>query len=95
MVIALTCSGSILFFSRAAPQNPKEHLDSKRTWSDIRDLSAYRKGNNTEVTTISNKPAIVEATGFIRNEDGEIELVALENQPLRTKQIAECSGKYG
>ncbi|MEO1428610.1 MAG: hypothetical protein AAFV71_05970 [Cyanobacteria bacterium J06633_8] len=56
------------------PQNPNEHVDAKRTWSDIRDLSAYRKPSNNTVenTQISKKPAIVEATGFIRNENGEI-----------------------
>ncbi|MEM7715157.1 MAG: S-layer family protein, partial [Cyanobacteria bacterium P01_A01_bin.68] len=28
------------------PQNPKEQVDTNLTWSDIRDLSAYRQGNN-------------------------------------------------
>ena len=73
------------------PQNPKESVDINPSWSDIRDLSAFRNSNNAQVTTISNKPAIVEATGFIRNEDGVIELVALENTPLKTKQVAQCS----
>ena len=77
------------------PQNPNQYLNSNQTWSDIRDLSASRKRNNnnnsSEVTTISNKPAIIEATGFIRNDKGEIELVALENSPLRNKQVVECS----
>ena len=77
------------------PQNPKEGVDLNRTWSDIRDLSAFRQQRNNstvEITQISNKPAIVEATGFIRNENGEIELVALENIPLRNKQVSNCSG---
>ncbi|MGB6296974.1 MAG: S-layer family protein [Rivularia sp. (in: cyanobacteria)] len=75
-------------------KNPNEQVDINKTWSDIRDLSAYRKRNNnsSEITTISNKPAIVEATGFIRNEDGEIELVAAQNKPFNTKQISNCSG---
>ncbi|MGB6295678.1 MAG: S-layer family protein [Rivularia sp. (in: cyanobacteria)] len=76
------------------PQNPNENVNANRTWSDIRDLSAYRKGNSniSEITTNSNKPAIVEATGFIRNAEGVIELVALGNTPFTTKQVAECSG---
>ncbi|MEL7245728.1 MAG: filamentous hemagglutinin N-terminal domain-containing protein [Cyanobacteria bacterium J06573_2] len=75
------------------PQNPQEQFNLNRSWSDIRDLSASRQGNNTsEVTTISNKPAIVEATGFMRNSEGEIELVAVENIPLINKQVADCSG---
>ena len=62
-------------------------------WSDIRDLSAYRNQNNrtAEITQISNKPGIVEATGFIRNAKGEIELVALENTPLINKKIANAN----
>ncbi|MEO1430749.1 MAG: filamentous hemagglutinin N-terminal domain-containing protein [Cyanobacteria bacterium J06633_8] len=77
------------------PQNPTEYVDLNRTWSDIRDLSAFRqqRNNNTEeITQISHKPAIVEATGLIRNEDGVIEFVVLENTPLRNKQVSECSG---
>ncbi len=76
------------------PQNPNEQVDENFTWSDIRDLSAYRKqkSNITQVTNTSNKPAIVEATGFIRNTDGEIELVAAQNIPFATKQVANCSG---
>ncbi|MGD1911524.1 MAG: filamentous hemagglutinin N-terminal domain-containing protein, partial [Rivularia sp. (in: cyanobacteria)] len=76
------------------PQNPTESVDLKPNWSDIRDLSAFRQQNNNTVENpqISNQPAIVEATGFIRNENGEIELVALENTPLINKQIANCSG---
>ncbi|MEO1430480.1 MAG: filamentous hemagglutinin N-terminal domain-containing protein [Cyanobacteria bacterium J06633_8] len=77
------------------PQNPTESVDLNPTWSDIRDLSEFRQRNNNTVENprISNQPAIVEATGFIRNENGEIELVALENNPLKNKQVAECSGK--
>ncbi|BAY83035.1 filamentous hemagglutinin-like protein [Calothrix parasitica NIES-267] len=75
------------------PQNPNERVDLNRAWSDIRDLSVFRKPHNiSEITSISTKPVIVEATGFIRNTKGEIELVAVKNKPLKTKQIAECSG---
>ena len=74
------------------PQNPKERFNVNPSWSDIRDLSAYRKGNNSEFTNISNQPAIEEATGFIRNSLGEIELVALQNKPFNTKPVLDCSG---
>ena len=75
------------------PHNPNQYLNLNLNWSDIRDLSAYRNQNNrtAEITQISNKPGIVEATGFIRNAKGEIELVALENTPLINKKIADCS----
>ena len=76
------------------PHNPNQYLNLNLTWSDLRDFSAFRKQTNnvTAVTNISNKPNIVEATGFIRNENGEIELVASGATSLRTKQVAECSG---
>ena len=75
------------------PQNPQQYINSNQYWSDIRDLFVSRKSNNnnTENTRISNKPAIVEATGFIRNQNGEIELVASVNKPLNIKQISNCS----
>ena len=79
------------------PKNPNERVDLNPTWSDTRDLSAFRKLNNntvenTKISQISNKPAIVEATGFIRNENGKIELIALSPTSLPTKQLSECSG---
>ena len=75
-------------------KDPNEQVDVNPTWSDIRDLSAFRKlNNNSEVTNISNKPAIIEATGFIRNYLGEIELVAVENTPFNRKKVANCSGE--
>ena len=77
------------------PQNPNISININPIWSDIRDKAAFRQqrnNSNVEITQIVNKPAIVEATGMIRNENGEIELVALENTPLRNKQVAECSG---
>ena len=54
--------------------------------------TSRKQTNNSEITSIPKKTAIIEATGFIRNSSGEIELVALGNTPLRTKQVADCSG---
>ena len=77
------------------PQNPSQYLNSNQTWSDIRDSSISRNQNNRteEITQISNQSAIVEATHFIRNQKGEIELVAVQNTPFNTKQVSNCSGK--
>ena len=76
------------------PQNPSQSLNFNHTWSDIRNLYAFHKriNNNPEITTISKKPAIVEATGFIRNEKGEIEFVASINKRFNTKKVSNCSG---
>ena len=77
------------------PHNLSQLSNYYFTWFNIRDLSAYQKlnNNNAKFRTISSKPAIVEATDFVRNSKGEIELVALENKHFATKQISECSGK--
>ena len=77
------------------PHNPNQYLNLNRTWSDIRDLSAYHQQNSNTVENplLSNQSAIVEATDFIRNENGEIELVALENYSLRNKLVAQCNGE--
>jgi len=78
------------------PHNPNQYLNFNRTWSDLRDFSASGNQRNSteEITQIRNKPAIVEATGLIRNENGVIEFVVLENTPLRNKQVGECSGTH-
>ncbi len=91
---AQTGSNFVVTGRGGMPQNPTQSLYSNPTWSDIRDLSVSRKrNNNIQTTEISNKPAIVEATGFIRNADGEIEFVAAQNTLLKTKRISNCSGK--
>jgi hypothetical protein len=69
-------------------------LCSNGTLSDIRDLSAYYKGNNnltTEVTNNSKKAAIVEATGFLGHQNEEIELVASQPKPFVAEQTHKCS----
>ena len=74
-------------------QNPTQQVNANRIWSDIRDLSAYRKQSNTSVrfeNQESNHSAITEASGWIRNSDGDIELVAL-NHPNFSSQTATCS----
>ncbi len=77
------------------PQNPNQAVNITFSSSDTRNLSAYRQQNKSitqQVASISRKPAIVEATGFIRNADGEIELVAASSENLNTNQTAYCSG---
>ena len=78
------------------PHKPNEQLNVNNTWSDIRDLSAFRKLNNNagKNRKVSNQRAIVEATGFIRNSSGEIELVAAHNMPFVNNQSTDCSGKH-
>ncbi|BAZ36788.1 hypothetical protein NIES4101_27080 (plasmid) [Calothrix sp. NIES-4101] len=58
------------------PQNPSQELRSDRTWSDVRDISAFRK-NNSVIGKIPTTPEnLVQATSWHRNAQGKIELVA-------------------
>ncbi|MEL6462919.1 MAG: hypothetical protein AAFQ91_32655, partial [Cyanobacteria bacterium J06621_15] len=60
---------------------------------DITDLSVSGKSSNNRIETIdiSRKTAIIEATGFRRDKNGDIELVASQNIPVINKQIPNCS----
>ena len=76
------------------PHNPTQWLNSISTWSEpfnfIKHL--HQSTNFVKTTQIFNQPHIIEATGFIRNQKGEIELVVLGNRFLRTTQAVYCSG---
>ncbi|MDF5738720.1 MULTISPECIES: S-layer family protein [unclassified Nostoc] len=60
------------------PQNPLQQVTSERTWSDIRDLSAYRKIGEVTVQIPLTPETLVQATGWHRNADGKIELIAAQ-----------------
>ena len=76
------------------PHSPTQWFNLINTWSEPFNLIKHPKqSNNTVKTTqILNQPTIIEATGFIRNQKGEIELAALENRSLRTTKALNCSG---
>ncbi|BAZ40857.1 filamentous hemagglutinin family outer membrane protein [Calothrix sp. NIES-4101] len=62
------------------PQNPSQEVRSDRTWSDIRDISAFRQ-NQPVQAKISTTPEVptetfTQATSWHRNAQGKIELVA-------------------
>jgi filamentous hemagglutinin family protein len=58
------------------PPNPNQQLPSDRTWSDVRDLSAYRQ-TGKKISQVPTLPEIiVQATGWQRNDLGKIELIA-------------------
>lgn len=58
------------------PQNPNQHLWSDRTWSDTRDISAFRKTGNLTTQTHISPEIPMQATSWHRNAQGKIELVA-------------------
>jgi large exoprotein involved in heme utilization and adhesion len=75
------------------PPNPSEQLDSTRTWSDVRDLSAFRSSENVVAESEpANPPVIVEATGWMVNEAGNVELVATVPQVGAPINAMNCTG---
>ncbi|WP_420832787.1 filamentous hemagglutinin N-terminal domain-containing protein [Nostoc edaphicum] len=61
------------------PQNPNQEARSNRTWSDIRDLSAYRKTSEITAQISPSPEVLVQATSWRRNSQGKIELVAAQS----------------
>jgi filamentous hemagglutinin family protein len=58
------------------PQNPNQQVTSERTWSDIRDLSAYRKTGEITSQIPPSPETLIQATSWHRNAQGQIQLIA-------------------
>lgn len=85
-----TSSSSFIATGRGGiPQNPSQEVRSDRTWSDIRDMSAYR--NTGAVTAqIPKFLVLVQATGWRHNAQGKIELVA-DKSSAQVKPALTCA----
>ncbi|BAZ40862.1 hypothetical protein NIES4101_68230 [Calothrix sp. NIES-4101] len=76
-----TSSNSFIATGRGGiPQNPSQELRSDRTWSDVRDISAFRQTQpvQAKISTTPETPTetFTQATSWHRNAQGKIELVA-------------------
>ncbi|MBD2200274.1 MULTISPECIES: two-partner secretion domain-containing protein [Calothrix] len=74
------------------PQNPTQEVRSDRTWSDMRDISAYRKTAEVMTQTPPFPAVLIQANSWHRNTQGKIELVAAKSstqmqQPLTCAAI--------
>ncbi|MBD2435496.1 S-layer family protein [Nostoc sp. FACHB-110] len=58
------------------PQNPTQEIRSDRTWSDIRDISAFHTTQPVKAQTAKSPETLVQATSWRRNAQGKIELIA-------------------
>ena len=96
------------------PPNPQERLQSLKPWEDLRDLSAFRRQRQTN-KNIGNRgkrgnplsnlhsSSIQEATGWQKNEQGQVMLIAQAPDPSQgafgsapsscVARINESSGK--
>ena len=73
------------------PQNPSQQIGSDRTWSDVRDISAYRKNNSVIAQIPSTPETLVQATSWHRNANGKIELVA-DKFSTQVQKTLTCAG---
>ncbi|MEH2334431.1 S-layer family protein [Nostoc sp.] len=71
------------------PQNPNQQVTSDRTWSDIRDISAYRKTQKVQAQIPQSPEILVQATSWRRNAQGKIELIAAK--PAHVQPSLTCA----
>jgi large exoprotein involved in heme utilization and adhesion len=60
------------------PTNPTEQVENDRPWSDIRNVSTWQQPGQpvAQGPTPKTQRPIIEASTFMRNSNGEVELIA-------------------
>jgi filamentous hemagglutinin family protein len=59
------------------PESPDATIQSSRIWNDLRDLPAVESSEMADTATVPAMP-LVEATTWVRNDRGQVELVAMQ-----------------
>ncbi|BAY26768.1 filamentous hemagglutinin-like protein [Calothrix sp. NIES-2100] len=79
------------------PENPTQEVKSDvydglrlRTWSDIRNLTAYRTTQALQAQIPQSREILVQATGWRRNAQGKIEIFA-DKSPPSVQQALTCA----
>ncbi|MDZ8106170.1 MAG: S-layer family protein [Nostoc sp. DedQUE12a] len=72
------------------PENPTQQVRSDRTWSDIRDISAFRKTSNVTAQRHTLPEVAIQATSWHRNPQGKIELIA-DKSPTQAQLPLTCA----
>ncbi|MBD2492888.1 filamentous hemagglutinin N-terminal domain-containing protein [Nostoc sp. FACHB-280] len=72
------------------PQNPTQELRSDRTWSDIRDISAFHTTKPVKAQTAKSPETLVQATSWRLNAQGKIELIAAKS-PSQVQPSLTCT----
>jgi large exoprotein involved in heme utilization and adhesion len=62
-----------------------------RTWSDTRDITAYRNTSAVTAQIPESGEVLVQATGWRRNAIGKIEIFA-DKSPTIVQQTLTCAG---
>ncbi|MBD2254138.1 beta strand repeat-containing protein [Nostoc parmelioides] len=69
------------------PQNPMQEVRSDRTWSDIRDISAFHTTKPTQVQIPELPKTLVQATSWRRNPQGKIELIVARSSSQMSQAL--------
>ncbi|AUT00550.1 filamentous hemagglutinin [Nostoc sp. CENA543] len=72
------------------PQNPSQEMRSDRTWSDIRNISAFPNTPQIQAQATTQPQIPIQATSWHRNTQGNIELVA-ELSSTQTQPSLTCA----
>ncbi|MEA5603513.1 S-layer family protein [Nostoc sp. UHCC 0252] len=72
------------------PQNPTQEVTSDRTWSDIRDISAFYQTHSVKAQIPKSPEIVVQATSWRRNAQGKIELIANQS-PHQVQPTLTCT----
>ncbi|QLE49873.1 S-layer family protein [Nostoc sp. C057] len=72
------------------PQNPTQEISSDRTWSDIRDISAFHTTQLVKVQIHKSPEILVQATSWRRNAQGKIELITNQS-PNQVQTALTCA----
>ncbi|MEH1935817.1 MAG: S-layer family protein [Nostoc sp.] len=93
--IATGCAGSegssfVATGRGGIPENPTQQVMSDRTWSDLRDISTYRKTGEVTAQMGASPEILVQATSWHRNAEGKVELVAAQS-PANVQPPLTCA----
>ncbi|MEH2169708.1 MAG: S-layer family protein [Nostoc sp.] len=72
------------------PQNPTQEVRSDRPWSDVRNLTAYRKTGEIMAQIPTSPETLIQATSWHRNAQGKIELIA-DKSSAQVQQPLTCA----
>ncbi|WP_392480869.1 filamentous hemagglutinin N-terminal domain-containing protein [Nostoc sp. C110] len=72
------------------PQNPTQEISSDRTWSDIRDISAFHTTQPVKAQIQKPPEILVQATSWRRNAQGKIELITNQS-PNQVQTALTCA----
>ncbi|AUT00552.1 filamentous hemagglutinin [Nostoc sp. CENA543] len=72
------------------PQNPTQQVRSDRTWSDIRNISAFHNTPQIQVQAPIQPQIPIQATSWHRNPQGNIELIA-DQSPVPVPTTLTCA----